>query len=159
MKTREPEDEHCVLWCTFICNTLPLDNSKTYSHPALLYITWGLIWDSKIKKKESLGLKFSTGQASGILKLRQEEEILIENFHKLLVSQIQTAEEGFEEKVSISQERDNTVTSFQESSNSNVWDELKFVRVNLIDLSHRGQIKRKTTTKRGNVTYRGYKAR
>ena len=92
------------MWCTFICDTLPLDNSKTYSHPALLYITWGLLWDSKrvkeeeegVKKKESLGLKFSTGQASGILKLRQEGEIPIENFCKLPVGQIQTAEEGFE---------------------------------------------------------------
>ena len=86
-RCREPEDEHCVLQCTFTCNTLPLDNSKTCSHPALLYITWGLIWDSKIKKKESLGLKFSTRQASGILKLRQEGEIPIENLCKLLVSQ------------------------------------------------------------------------
>ena len=73
-----------------------LDNSKTYSHPALPYITWGLIWDSKIKKKEFLGLKFSTGQVPGILKLRQEGEIPIENFCKLLVCPIQTAEEGFE---------------------------------------------------------------
>ena len=72
----------------YTCDTLPLDNSKTYSHPALPYITWGLIWDSKIKKKESLGLKFFTGQASGILKLRQEEEIPIENFCKLPVSQL-----------------------------------------------------------------------
>ena len=43
-KTREPEDKHCVLQCTYIyiyiyiyiymCDTLPLDNSKdslTYS--------------------------------------------------------------------------------------------------------------------------------
>ena len=80
-------------------------------------------------------MKFSTEQASGILKLRQEGEIPIENFCKLPVSQIQTAEEGFEEKVSNSQKKDNTVTSFQESSNSSIWDELKFVRVNLIDLS------------------------
>ena len=39
-KTREPKDEHCVSVvhpCT--CNNLPLDNSKTYSHPALPYIT------------------------------------------------------------------------------------------------------------------------
>ena len=68
-------------------------------------------------KKESLGLKFSTRQASGILKLRQEGEIPIENFCKLPVSQIQTAE-GFEEKVFNSQKKDNIVTSFQESSNS-----------------------------------------
>ena len=104
-------------------------------------------------------MKFSTGQASGILKLRQEVEIPIENFCKLPVSQIQTAEEAFEEKVSNSQKKDNSVTSFQESSNSSVWNELTFVKVNLIDLSCWGQIKRKRTTKRGNVTYRGYKAR
>ena len=96
---------------------------------------------------------------SGILKLRQEGEFPIENFCKLPVSQIQTAEEGFEEKVSNSQKKNNTVTSFQELSNSSVWDELKFVRVNLIDLSHQGWIKRKRTAKRGNATYRGYKAR
>ena len=81
-KTREPKDKCCVSWCTFICDTLSLDNSKTYSHPALPYITWGLIGDSKIRKEESLELKFSTGQTSGILKLRQEEEIPIENFCK-----------------------------------------------------------------------------
>ena len=59
VKTREPEDEHCVLQCTYIyiSNTLPLDNPKIYSHLALLYITWGLIWDSKIKKKKSLILR------------------------------------------------------------------------------------------------------
>ena len=40
-KTREPKDEHCVSMCTYIyiCNTLPLDNPKIYSHLALLYIT------------------------------------------------------------------------------------------------------------------------
>ena len=88
MKTREPEDKHCVLQCTLTCDTLPLDNSKTYSHPVLPYITWGLVWDSEIRKEESLELKFSTGQASGILKIRQEEEIPIEIFCKLLVSQL-----------------------------------------------------------------------
>ena len=67
VKTREPEDEHCVLLCTNIyiyiyiyiyvcvcvcmcvCDTLPLDNPKTHSHLALLHITWGLIWDFKNK--------------------------------------------------------------------------------------------------------------
>ena len=40
-KTREPKDEHCVLWCTniYICDTLPQDNPKTYPHLALPYIT------------------------------------------------------------------------------------------------------------------------
>ena len=43
VKNREAEDEHCVLQCTFICDTLPLDNSKTYSHPALPYITISVV--------------------------------------------------------------------------------------------------------------------
>ena len=38
-------------------DTLPLDNLKIYSHLVLLYITWGLIWDSKVKKKEFLVLR------------------------------------------------------------------------------------------------------
>ena len=45
-KTREPEDEHCALQCTYIsyniCNPIPLDNLRE-SHTALPYITWGLI--------------------------------------------------------------------------------------------------------------------
>ena len=40
-KTREPEDKHCVLQCTYIsnniCNPIPLDNLK--NHIALPYIT------------------------------------------------------------------------------------------------------------------------
>ena len=50
-------------------------------------------------------MKFSTGQASEILKLRQEGEIPIENFCKLLVSQIQAAEEIFEVENSASRKR------------------------------------------------------
>ena len=41
VKTREPKDEHCVLWCTHIsyntCDPIPLDNLK--NHTALPYIT------------------------------------------------------------------------------------------------------------------------
>ena len=40
-KTREPEDEHCVSWCTYTsdnkCDPLPLDKLK--NHTALPYIT------------------------------------------------------------------------------------------------------------------------
>ena len=40
-KTREPKDEHCVLWCTYtsnnICDPMPLDKLK--NHTALPYIT------------------------------------------------------------------------------------------------------------------------
>ena len=52
--TREPKDKHCVSQCTnkYIYDTLPLDNPKTHSHLALLYITWGLIWDLKNKYRE-----------------------------------------------------------------------------------------------------------
>ena len=60
----------------------------------------GLIWDSKIRGEESLGLKFSTRQASGILKLRQEKEIQIDFFFLQIASkstfQIQRTKEGFE---------------------------------------------------------------
>ena len=52
-KTREPEDKYCVLWCTYvreyIHDPIPLDKLK--NDTALQYITWGLIWDSKIKRK------------------------------------------------------------------------------------------------------------
>ena len=41
VKTREPEDEHCVLQCTYISDNIhdpiPLDNLK--NHMALPYIT------------------------------------------------------------------------------------------------------------------------
>ena len=61
MKTREPEDEHCVLRCTYIyiyiCDTLPLDNPKIHLHTALPYITWGLIQDLKIKKEIPIEIK------------------------------------------------------------------------------------------------------
>ena len=46
VKTREPEDEHCVSWCTNIhihiyiyMTPLPLDNPKIHSHLALPYIS------------------------------------------------------------------------------------------------------------------------
>ena len=55
-KTRDPKDEHCVSQCTQynnICDTVPLDKLKYHSanKPALLYITWGLIQDSKNRKE------------------------------------------------------------------------------------------------------------
>ena len=59
-KTREPEDEHCVLWCThgtyYICDPIPLDNPK--NHSALPFITWGLIQDLKSIKEIPPGIKF-----------------------------------------------------------------------------------------------------
>ena len=55
-KTMEPKDEHCVSWCTYtsdnISDPIPLDKLKNCT--ALPYITWGLTWDSKNKRKESL---------------------------------------------------------------------------------------------------------
>ena len=50
-----------------ICDTLPLDNPKIHSHTALLYITWGLIWDLKIKKEIPIEAKI----LSRIPKLRR----------------------------------------------------------------------------------------
>ena len=44
VKTREPKDKHCVLWCIYIreniCDPIPLDNLK--KHTALPYVTLGL---------------------------------------------------------------------------------------------------------------------
>ena len=61
-KTREPKDEHFVLWCPYKSNNIgdpiPLDNLKNPT--ALPYIAWGLIWDTKIRKEESLRLQFFT---------------------------------------------------------------------------------------------------
>ena len=52
VKTREPTDKHCVLWCTNINypihDPIPLDNPK--NHIALLYITWELIQDPQNKR-------------------------------------------------------------------------------------------------------------
>ena len=67
-ETREPKDKHCVLQCTYTSNNIhdpiPLDRLK--NHTELLYITWGLIGDSKNRRKESLRLEFVTGQLSDI---------------------------------------------------------------------------------------------
>ena len=89
----------------YTCNTLPLDNSKIYSHPALPYITWGLIQDSKIKKKESLALKFSTGQVSEILKRKKRSQLKIFHIAGKSTFQIQTAYECFEVANSARRER------------------------------------------------------
>ena len=71
-KTREPKDEHCVLWCTCIsyniCDPIPLDNLK--KHTALPYIIWGLIWDIKNKTERSQLTNF-TRLSSRISKIRE----------------------------------------------------------------------------------------
>ena len=65
-KTREPEDEHCLSWCTYtsynIHDPIPLDNLK--NHKAMPYITWGLIWDLKNKGKKRSQLLNFTGWTS-----------------------------------------------------------------------------------------------
>ena len=55
-KTREPKDEHCVLQCTNVRDNIhdPIPLDKLKNHTTLPYITWGLIQDSKNKKKECL---------------------------------------------------------------------------------------------------------
>ena len=74
-KTREPEDEHCVLWCTYISynihGPIPLDNPK--NHTALPYITWGFIWDLKNETERSQLTNF-TEPSSGILKIRERKK-------------------------------------------------------------------------------------
>ena len=70
-KTREPKDEHCVLWCIhksyYIHDPIPLDNPK--NHTALSYITWGLIWDLTIKKEIPTEIKFEVIESSRIPKI------------------------------------------------------------------------------------------
>ena len=41
----------------YICNTLPLDNRKIYLHTTLPYITWGFIWNPKIKMEIPIEIK------------------------------------------------------------------------------------------------------
>ena len=64
----------------YTCDTLPLDNSKTYLHPALPYITWGLIWDLKNKTERDSNQNFLQIPSKSIF-------------------QIQTAKESFEVEV------------------------------------------------------------
>ena len=53
VKTREPADKHCVLWCSYIrdniCDPISLDKLK--KHTALPYITWGLSGIPKIRER------------------------------------------------------------------------------------------------------------
>ena len=46
VKTREPEDKHCVSWCIYtsnnICDPIPLDKLKNCT--ALPYITLYMVW-------------------------------------------------------------------------------------------------------------------
>ena len=58
----------------YTCDTLPLDNPKTHLHLALLYMTWGLIWDSKNKREGIPEFK----QEGEILQLLEKREIRIE---------------------------------------------------------------------------------
>ena len=75
---------------------------------------------------------------TSIQDIEQEEEIPIENFCKLPVSQLFKYKQQKEVlRLEIQQvgkglqfsEKDNTATSSQESSYSSIWDELKFVRL------------------------------
>ena len=72
-KTREPEDEHCVSWCTSIIHMQPytLDNPKNHTAPAIHNMR--LVWDSKIRRKESLILKFSLDKKEISLEIKPEK--------------------------------------------------------------------------------------
>ena len=120
VKTREPEDEHCVLLCTYIsycvCDPIPLDNPK--NHTALPYTTWGLIQDIKIKKEIPTEIK--------------SEEYQLTNFTGLPLGISKTGE-GNSMWTSHEERRKILVVKFiasknrkSKSSNSSIWDELKF---------------------------------
>ena len=63
----------------YICNTLPLDNSKIHLHTALPYITWGLIQDLKIKKEIPIEIKI----LSVIPKNKKDESFVLRRFKNL----------------------------------------------------------------------------
>ena len=48
VKTREPKEEHCVLWCTYICDNIhdPIPLDKLKNHTALPYITIVTVLDA-----------------------------------------------------------------------------------------------------------------
>ena len=52
-----------------ICDAMPLDNSSNISVPALSYITWGLVQDTKYRKD---GIPKFTKIENGILKIGKE---------------------------------------------------------------------------------------
>ena len=58
VKTREPKDKHCVLWCTYV--SYYTCNPKNFT--TLPYITWALVWDLKIKKEILTEIKFEKSQ-------------------------------------------------------------------------------------------------
>ena len=77
-----------VVYCSaplkYIHDPIPLDNPK--DHTALPYITWGLIWDPKIKNKESLRLKsFSLDKKEVSLEIKDLRNINLTNFTRLLL--------------------------------------------------------------------------
>ena len=64
--------------CACVCDTLPLDSPMIHLHTALLYITWGLLWDLKIKNEIPIEIKI----LSGIPKIREGGIIYIEKIQK-----------------------------------------------------------------------------
>ena len=107
------------LYKLLICNPIPLDNPK--NHTALPYITWGLIWDLKIKKEIPTEIK--------------SEESHLTNFTRLLF-RISKIRERISTSTSCQERRKILVVKFivesasenrkSESSNSSIRDELKF---------------------------------
>ena len=99
-----------------ICNPIPLDNPK--KHTALPYITWELTQDLKIKKEIPLEIK--------------SEEYQLINFTELPLKISKVRESNFTQ-TSCRERRKILVVKLiaseirkSESSNSSVWDELKF---------------------------------
>ena len=111
-----------------ICDPITLDNPK--NHTALPYITWGLIYDSKIRKKESLRLKSFTRQASRISKLRRRShwKLNLRNINWQILRESNFTWTSHEERrkvlvVKLIASKDKK----SKSSNSSIWDELKFI--------------------------------
>ena len=122
-KTREPKDEHCVSWCTYLCynkhNPIPLDNLKKHTHTALSYITWGLIQYIENETERSQLTNF-TRLLSGISKIRERKK---GSFH---TNKLQISKER--RKILVVKFITGTASEISkgESSNSSIRDKLKF---------------------------------
>ena len=65
----------------YICNTLPLDNLKIHLHTALPTITWGLIWDLKIKKEMPIEIRI----LSEVPKIKEKESFVLRKFKNFVI--------------------------------------------------------------------------
>ena len=126
-----------VVPLSYICNPMSLENLRNLT--VLPYITWRLILDSKIRRKESQGLRFFTGQTSQISKLRKRshskwkpEKYQLTKFYQTAVKDFKSKRKQFHMDKLQRKKKILVVRLIasknrkSKSSNSSIWDELKF---------------------------------